>query len=275
MKFKTLGCIVLLVIAMTALIPSCTVSVPGFPPITVTPAQPGQPGEGWTVIGTWTDEDGNVWQLIDTNGDGVPDMVRSPDGKWYKIVPPDHVSIGVTSKLVVTIDGVIVGTLQRIIAAIADDGVFYVITEAIPTLTSTPYPFDGQDAEAWIEEMGLDSTAGTFVAGGFQINQYDSATSQADVTITWSSAFVVPDITGYALAYEMYALGSETNGNPAVLSIHVAGDVEEVVSFLTDLGARSCAISVGGSNYTLETNPSTRTAVVKNSSNTVIHSISF
>ena len=253
--------------ALTLLaLPACTVTDPGGGKWTVGPRVPPQPNNG-TVFGTFVGPDGNTYQLVDTNGDGVPDFAVGPDGQWRPITPPTTPTTPAgpvqPAQPGETLPGKGGGetvnrsgnnlaemTLEPVRAPI--DWSDYVDWD---NSIDPPMPFDfgGLSPEDWIAAVGLDIEPGTVAqTDALRVNSADMIGMTGDATFPLSSAFVIPDVTEFELSSEIYAL-LDDNGGPFFMAFRVAGDLSEIVRFAWEIGdgVQELEFDNDGSEWTL------------------------
>lgn len=211
---------------------ACTVTDPSGRKWQVAPAEPPNGPSRGVVTGTFVGPDGKTYNLVDFSGDGVPDFVQDPDGKYLKITPVDE-PIPVQPPT---------GTER-----VAGGGYpvdpkpwnnYWSAHVDWDAGISPPMPFDfgSSDAGDWISCYGMDVPAGQLaITTALRLYQFDTSTLYTDAVFYSSSNFVMPDINDFVLDYEFYGMLGEQD-DPDFLVMRVAGDLNEVIKFAFEIG---------------------------------------
>lgn len=183
--------------------------------------------------------EGRVYDLLDTNGDGVCDTIRDPaTGRTY---PFEFLPQGM--------EGISIGEPDRV----------YSMQEFEPFLTAAPEsprlkPPEGSAAKNLASIGLLESSAPMTLRSnlGMTIHTFDPSSQQIDVSFGWSTAFHLPDVRDYPqIASEQYIISGDSPLEPGYVSMRLVGPVDRVAAYLAAMGVESMSIP-GPSSITFD-----------------------
>ena len=257
----------------------CTYVDPAGREHTLKPAERTPANPGWRVISRFTDPDtGDVYELIDTDGDGKVDLIRRVrDGRLLQPENP-FTPIQPTQPQQPTNPSKPTGTpTQRpaqgsfgTLGGDGDDGSNYskrspnwllnYIRQGFAEIDATtanwePFNFGGLTAEQWIGNLGLNVAPGTEITTDnvrMPIVEYNGGNDGYNETvIMWSSQFDMPRISARGLEYRMDTLRGASGVTFVVIRAH--GSANEIIRALAEIGSERLSYDGGaGERWSFE-----------------------
>jgi hypothetical protein len=258
----------------------CQIDTP-VGPIKIGPRTNPGPNPG-VVVGQWCDEDGKCYQLVDTNGDGVPDFVYDPDKKrYYPITLPEMpdgplvIPQGQLQAFVRMCNDPTTQVLAEIALETADLRIQEALADVIiavspcnPTIDWQAYfdqnpddiiwdggdpdalfDFQGLTAEQWAANVGLDVPSEQLItAYNFELREYDPVADVGHAFFYWWTEHEWPaDVFDFeGLQHNIWGLASELPGGATFLVFELGGPMDSIYGFV----AESHDFDLGDLEYT-------------------------
>jgi hypothetical protein len=129
-------------------------------------------------------------------------------------------------------------------------------------IDDAPLPWGAASPEQWLQDHGLNVSAGTSITGENAVVHSFDTEGDADVTIFWSTAFAVPRPATFGLCYALHALPSATPGQPWGVQIRVRGPARDVSRYIATLGVTHVELQQDGLPWTVDTTDDLQGAIV-------------
>lgn len=195
--------------------------------------QAGPPDPRWVPMG-YVEIDGHTYALIDTNGDGQPDMAYDQTtGKTYKITPIPNTKPANGTSTQPAGGGAATGDGKHLEYILNGRYVVYMDAGPEPEI-QVDLP---NSAEEGLEEAGLAQIVpGQTFDLDIVVNWYHDDGNSLDVSFPWSLELLgqLPNVGPFS--YEWYTVPSETDPSVAWMWFRVAGRSSQVVAFLGRAG---------------------------------------
>ena len=111
--------------------------------------------------------------------------------------------------------------------------------DGTPGADETGWPFGRWSAGDWIAYYGLDVEPGIpVVLQNLDVRSFNPQTRHTSVTLFWSSAFALPELSDRDLEYVWHGLPGVNADEPWFLALSFDGDVRDVIAALVESGSQ-------------------------------------